>query len=387
MANFDGEYLADEMQAFEVKMKTMRERQEADMHGMHVKIEGIRSEIIEMEKKQKEEISVAMQAFEAEVVARRLYHEAPDDIFELFLILLSYQYDDDEWGEGGLNFLRLVSKRCMRVVESVATGLTCTENARTLPVAVITRCNKINHIRCDRHGDRLANLEGCPVGLKSLIISNGSSLESLEPLSACKELETLEIEYAYEISDLSPLSTCTKLKILQLEDSKISDLNPLLNMTQLEELDLSQLLDEDLPLSKGLSPLSHCKKLRKVNLRHNVAIEDLSPLSQCPDLEELSISWLHRINDLSFFEKGFAKLRVLEIDYLLVGDLSPLAKLQNLKDLDCWAIPRTTSLLPLARCRKLENIKCFKDAKDLDVLRERRPDIKICVFRPKLMYP
>jgi hypothetical protein len=38
-------------------------------------------------------------------------------------------------------------------------------------------------------------------------------------------------------------------------------------------------------------------------------IDDLSPLCRCPNLEELSIWNLPLIKDLSFFEKGFTKLR------------------------------------------------------------------------------
>ena len=75
--------------------------------------------------------------------------------------------------------------------------------------------------------------------LKSLIIYDGSSfLESLEPLSACKQLESLTIHGAYQISDLSPLSSCPSLKKILLKDSQVSDLSPLSTITLLEELNI-----------------------------------------------------------------------------------------------------------------------------------------------------
>ena len=49
-----------------------------------------------------------MQAFETEVAARRVYHEAPDDVFVLIVLQLS-DVDENGWGKGGLSFLKLVS--------------------------------------------------------------------------------------------------------------------------------------------------------------------------------------------------------------------------------------------------------------------------------------
>jgi Leucine-rich repeat (LRR) protein len=186
----------------------------------------------------------------------------------------------------------------------------------------------------------------------------------LKPLSACKELETLEILYARGISDLSPLSSCTRLKKFQVIRSEVTDLNPLMSIPLLEELVISKPLSSS--LIKDLYPLSRCKKLRM--------LKDLSPLCQCPDLEGLYIDFLPLIKDLSFFEKGFTKLRVLDITYLKVKDLSPLTRLKNLEELDCWGIPQTTSLLPLARCCKLKQLNCSRNAIDLDELKEKRTE-------------
>ena len=141
------EYLTEEELAYEAKIKELMGRLEA-----------------------------AMQEKETMVAARRLYHEAPDDVFELIVMLLS-DLNEDGWVKGGLNVLRLVSKRCMQVVESVATRLTGKGAVNSISAAV-KRCKRIEQIRCN---SSLRSLEGCPDGLKSLYIDYGSNLESLEP--------------------------------------------------------------------------------------------------------------------------------------------------------------------------------------------------------------
>jgi Leucine-rich repeat (LRR) protein len=323
--------------------------------------------------KRSNKISAAIQEMDARVLGHRLYHEAPNDVFELIVLIFS-DMDQFGWGMGGLNVLRQVSKRCMQVVESVATRLTCKSDRNvSLPVAALNRCKRIEHIK----SDGLTSLEGCPDGLKSLFVKDGGSLKSMEPLSACKELENLDFAYAPHISDLSPLVSCTRLKMLCLADSRITDLSPLASLSLLEMLDLSNDDGFEELHASDLSPLTHCKKLTTLDLSNNRGIRDLSPLSHCPDLRDLDLSDLTLIRDLSAFEKGFEKLRDLNIGGMEVDDLSPLAKLQNLEEISCSDIPMDTSLLPLANCPKLKRVDCSPNAMDVDELGDARPDMII----------
>jgi hypothetical protein len=95
-------------------------------------------------------------------------------------------------GEG-----RLVSKRCLRVNESVATRLTRKDEADSLPLAAMKRCNRMEHIKCYQ----LDNWEGCPDGLKS---------PDLTPLLSMPLLEDLDLSDG-SINVISPLSNCKKL--------------------------------------------------------------------------------------------------------------------------------------------------------------------------------
>ena len=204
------------------------------------------------------EISAAMQEFDLGTFGHRLYHEAPNDVFDLIVLQLSDVHKDG-YRNGGLNALRLVSKRCMQVVESMATRLTHNGNINSLPVIALKRCRRIEHIRCNR----IMSLEGCPDELMSIIVDDGRFLQSLEPLSACKHLEILDMSNAYRISDLSPLSYCRRLRKLILYHSEVTDLTPLASTPLLEELDLCKSGGRSI---EDLSPLSYCKRLKKLNL-------------------------------------------------------------------------------------------------------------------------
>ena len=231
---------------------------------------------------------------QGEIDLSRIYHEAPDDIMEL-IVFKSSVVDEKGIGRGGMNVLRLVCKRLMRVVESCATRLTNLTNGgpESLPLA-LRRCLRIEHIRS--YSRNLRSLEGCPNGLKSLYIDDGRSLESLEPLRGCTELESLEIWTARDISDLSPLASCTMIKKLTINFSQVTDISALSSMPLLEEVVLHKGAYQT--SIKDLSPLIQCKRLRVLYIKGNRDIEDISPLSQCSQLEELWMIGLTKITDL-----------------------------------------------------------------------------------------
>ena len=324
-----------------------------------------------------QEIPAAMQVVEESEVASRVYYEAPNDVFELIVSLFS-NVDENGNGKGGLNTLRLVSKRFKQAAEAVATRLTQLSNQTSLiaplPYKALMRCKMMERVKCD--GYNIPSLQKCPDGLKSLVIANARFVTSLEPLSACARLEAIEMGYTPSLLDLTPLLSCTKITKLHIGYSKISSLAFMPSLPLLEDLSLGKGGERD--SIKDLSPLCHCRRLRKLAVRGNVLLDDLSPLSQCPDLEELNISNLPLIKDLSFIERGgFTKLRLLDISYVPLKELSPLIRLTNLEELECPGIPSATSLYPLTSCYKLKKLHCMDNAKDLKEVRETRPQVEI----------
>ena len=141
--------------------------------------------------------------------------DLPADIIDLIASKCS-DLDGRGCGRGGMNALRLVSKRLMRVVESCATRLSILDykwwdGPRHLPV-FLGGYKRIEHIKLDSY--KLESLEGCPDGLKSLHTTDSYSLQSLEPLRRCTELERLNINFNSKINNLDPLSELVNLKRL-----------------------------------------------------------------------------------------------------------------------------------------------------------------------------
>ena len=295
---------------------------------------------------------------------RQVYHEAPDDVFELIVSEFSLQLDLHEnerghsrWGKGGLNSLRLANKRLKQVVESCTTRLTNEQKEDgpdSLPIPIIKRCGRIEVIRCVSHN--LRSLEGCPDGLTHLWIGN-----------------------APHLSDLSPLKSCSRMENLRITNSSITDISAVTSMPLLEVFYFRR-RDDELPSIKDLSSLSLCPALKICNVFACEELKDLSPLSECKDLEVLDVSFCRCITSLAPLS-SLVNLKSLDVHWCpLVNSLAPLSTLTNLTTLGCDQIAPETSLLPLVSCTGLRELTCCPDAVDLEELRRRRPDLIVIPF-------
>ena len=81
----------------------------------------------ENKRKKRAAIMAAMQGdFERLSLLRQVYHEAPDDVFEL-IVSKCCQFDKYGWGLGGFNAFRLANKRLKQVAESCTLPLNTSE--------------------------------------------------------------------------------------------------------------------------------------------------------------------------------------------------------------------------------------------------------------------
>jgi Leucine-rich repeat (LRR) protein len=109
-----------------------------------------------------------------------------------------------------------------------------------------------------------------------------------------KDLEMLDIR-KNKVTDLSPLRDLTALKELQISGNELSGpekLKPLEYLTNLKNLEVSRCNLSDISFVARLS------KLEVLKLKNN-HIKDLTPLAQLKKLTELDISYNPAVEDLS----------------------------------------------------------------------------------------
>ena len=301
-----------------------------------------------------EKLAVMQRDFKRLSLLRQVYHEAPDDVFEL-IISKCCRLNVHGWGFGGLTAFRLADQRFKQVVESCTTQIVnqqVDDGPGSFPVTIIQRCRRIERIVCLSHN--LRSLEGCPNGLKKL-----------------------RIGHAPHLSDLSPLASCSMMEYLQIDDSSITDISAVASMPLLEVFICQKAMEAHRPSIKDLSPLASCPRLKELWIYDNSELEDISPISDCKALQDLDISGCPLVTSLAPIS-NLKNLQRLECAVCpLITSLSPLSNLKNLKELLCYGIEPQTSLLPLASCTGLEKLECDAEAVDLEELRNRMPQLNI----------
>lgn len=121
--------------------------------------------------------------------------------------------------------------------------------------------------------------------LRSLDLSNCSSIESFAPLAACTALESLEIAHSGS-GDISFLKSLPKLRELKMTCFQAGDqLGVLASLSDLEHLELPQGNMDDLSFLKGLSNL---KTLDMGLDEPDAGWADISPLAGLTQLEKVT---------------------------------------------------------------------------------------------------
>lgn len=176
--------------------------------------------------------------------------------------------------------------------------------------------------------EEIADLTGLDKleSLRSLIVVNVQTLNSLDGVSNLAHLENIDICYG-NISDISGLANLPELKKIQLEHNNISDVSSLANLTSLEIVKLSGNNISD------ISGLENLKKLITLLLDNN-KIEDLSPVGNSPELSHLSAigNQLQTLSGLknmpNLWQLWVSDNRISSLEGLKEAELPKLARLE-----------------------------------------------------------
>lgn len=263
---------------------------------------------------------------------------APKDVLEAIMARCSAVEDQQmpskkkgqKPAKGGLNNLRLVCKALYAASQSFATQLTL-DGPSAYPTSLPSYFQKYSRIKSMVYlqSIKLQSLAGVPSTLGSLTL-HGHRLQDLDPLAACKQLRTLDIDFALSIVDISPLRACTKLEKLCVTKARgFSDISALAHLPNLQHLSLC---DTIRPAITSLEPLSHCQSLRVLDLEGNDLIQDLSPLSKCTGLEILNICGIWGVKSVAPLA-ACTRLKYFDLEEELLED-----ELEGLNVLR-WKVP------------------------------------------------
>lgn len=179
----------------------------------------------------------------------------------------------------------------------------------------------------------------------------GSSIDSIVPLTRFAGLKILSLSRLRQVRDFSPLSALTELEQLEVDNTTCSSLEPIRNLPRLINLSISDTPIKDLsPLQPhnlqyfyaGFTPLSDISALS--NAAHLVEvglsktnIVSISPLADASKLEALFLGET-KVRDVEIIER-FPALQKLSLNGQIVPRINFLARLDKLRELLLRRVP------------------------------------------------
>ncbi|MDR0443044.1 MAG: hypothetical protein LBH44_06535 [Treponema sp.] len=206
--------------------------------------------------------------------------------------------------------------------------------------------------------------------IKSLDLYAGD-FSDLSPLAMLTELEELYIQSNIYVTDISPLKSLTNLKKLDLFGLPLESIEPISSLVNLRHLELAGYKD---CCFKELLPLKRLETLRLVNrttldATYIAQLQSLTKLSYTPGAGGAvitNIEQLRKLINLKDLAVVGVDLDISWITYLqnleslafsgcIINDISPLAKLPNLIDVELYQ-SEVRDITPLLESKSIKKI-------------------------------
>lgn len=160
--------------------------------------------------------------------------------------------------------------------------------------------------------------------IDSLDISGNQFIQNLDPLTALKDLKTINISNT-KVDDLSPLRYSRELKKIIASNSVIANINSLQYFENLKYLDLSTSEVVD------ISILTRLKKIESLNLA-NTSIVDFTPIGELKNLKTVDLT--NTVFSKTPLLAGNLSLEKIQLPRTMVTELGPFKSLTNIKELN-----------------------------------------------------
>jgi hypothetical protein len=151
-------------------------------------------------------------------------------------------------------------------------------------------------------------------------------------------------------------------------------------LTHLRELDIGSCTALDATISQlfsGSAKTLQCLKLN--NSRCLASLTDLTAFPSLPALKHLDLSYAESLKSLNGIRGAPNITHLTLIQSSILSDISEVATLAHLREIDITGCGKIKSLAPLARCPELQTILINRSTRtnDLQLVKKKLPDIQI----------
>lgn len=188
-------------------------------------------------------------------------------------------------------------------------------------------------------------------GLRSLMIDDGKSLESLSPLAQLPHLEHVQFGLRTPVRRLDWLTGAGALRTLAFyRANALESLAPLASVPELQELHLG-----GISRVRSFEGLSSLEQLRRLQISDYGPFFKAEDLGSHPKLEHLSIISCYMFASLDGLQDSHALRSLRVVNCPPIADLGPVASLTKLETIEV-ATAGVTDIDALATCTSLATI-------------------------------
>ena len=219
----------------------------------------------------------------------------------------------------------------------------------------LEHCSKLESLTLQRN-QGLAHIDAVSKIAPSLVnvnLAGSLAIESLTPLQTATNLEFLSISFLEKITDLSALKDCTKLQFLDFSQCKA--------LESIEDLPMATICDKR---PGNNMRIYGANELYLANLKALKSLRPLPPI--VPNLTTVKIFGLDALSSLEGLEKS-QHLEKLVLTKSAIQDLSAIAQLPHLKEIECDQCDRITDASALGELTQLEKVT-FTKCQNLQIL-------------------
>ncbi|MBU3580468.1 hypothetical protein ICN19_00390 [Polynucleobacter sp. AP-Capit-er-40B-B4] len=222
-------------------------------------------------------------------------------------------------------------------------------------VSALTACTKLTYL-CLRGIDitTISALTSSAASLKEVDLSYCRDLQSLAPLREAINIEHLQIAELKQIKDLGDLKKLSKLRTLDFSDCE--------SLESLQGIPLRELTSSQ--ENFGQKPGSW---LYLNNMKSLKSLDGLPPLS--PNVVEFSINDAKALVSIDGLKASAGSIKKLKISEAKIADLTALAKLIHLEELEITSCPELVDACALGSLKNLRIIS-IKNCVKLEKLPE-----------------